>query len=96
MRKTEASTDGIGLVVALPAEAHSLGIRGMRVGECARWRGGWVAISGIGADNAARAAERLLAYGIDRLANWGVAGALDPALATRRRVDPRPRTAYRS
>lgn len=80
MPTTDASTDGIGLVVALPAEAHCLGVRGLHVGECARWRRGWVAISGIGADHAARAAERLLAHGVDRLANWGVAGALDATL----------------
>jgi len=68
---------GTGLVVALPAEAHSLGARGMHVGDCARWRRGWMAVSGIGPHNAMRAAERLLACGASQLANWGVAGALD-------------------
>lgn len=70
-----------GLVVALPAEAHSLGARGVHVGDCVRWRKGWVAVSGIGPHNAMRAAERLLACGASRLANWGVAGALSPELA---------------
>ncbi|HET7222879.1 MAG TPA: hypothetical protein VFI81_06765 [Rhodanobacteraceae bacterium] len=70
-----------GLVVALPAEAHSLGARGMHVGDCERWRQGWMAVSGIGPHNAMRAAERLLACGALRLANWGVAGALSPDLA---------------
>jgi nucleoside phosphorylase len=67
--------------VALPAEAHSIGVRGLHPGECARWRHGWIAVSGIGPHNALRAAERLLACGITQLANWGVAGALDTSLA---------------
>ena len=80
MSTPDASTDGIGLVVALPAEAHSIGVHGLHPGECARWRRGWVAVSGIGPHNAMRAAERLLACGVTRLANWGVAGALDAGL----------------
>jgi adenosylhomocysteine nucleosidase len=75
------STESTGWVVALPAEAHSLGMRGMHPGDCARWRDGWIAVSGIGPYNAMRAAERLLACGVARLANWGVAGALDATLA---------------
>lgn len=74
-------TEGTGWVVALPAEAHSIGMRGMHPGDCARWRDGWIAVSGIGPHNAMRAAERLLACGVARLANWGVAGALDATLA---------------
>jgi adenosylhomocysteine nucleosidase len=74
-------TESTGLVVALPAEAHSLGMHGMRPGDCERWRDGWIAVSGIGPHNAMRAAERLLACGVARLANWGVAGALDATLA---------------
>lgn len=74
-------TEGTGWVVALPAEAHSIGMRGMHPGDCARWRDGWIAVSGIGPHNAMRAAERLLACGVTRLANWGVAGALDATLA---------------
>jgi nucleoside phosphorylase len=74
-------TEGTGLVVALPAEAHSLGMHGMHPGDCTRWRDGWIAVSGIGPHNAMRAAERLLACGVGRLANWGVAGALDATLA---------------
>lgn len=74
-------TEGTGLVVALPTEAHSIGVHGMHPGDCARWRGGWIAVSGIGPHNAMRAAERLLTCGVARLANWGVAGALDATLA---------------
>ncbi|MDE2224704.1 MAG: hypothetical protein KGJ46_05460 [Xanthomonadaceae bacterium] len=73
--------EGTGLVVALPAEAHSIGVHGMHPGDCVRWRDGWIAVSGIGPHNAMRAAERLLACGVARLANWGVAGALDATLA---------------
>lgn len=73
--------DCIGLVVALPAEARSVGVRRVRPGDCARWQYGWVAVSGIGPHNAMRAAEGLLACGVNRLANWGVAGALDDSLA---------------
>ncbi|MGH8234242.1 MAG: hypothetical protein ACREPU_08605 [Rhodanobacteraceae bacterium] len=72
--------DCIGLVIALPAEARSVGVQGVRPGDCARWQHGWVAISGIGPHNAMRAAERLLACGVNQLANWGVAGALDASL----------------
>ncbi|MGH8184594.1 MAG: hypothetical protein ACREPH_13135 [Rhodanobacteraceae bacterium] len=75
------AADAIGLVVALPAEAHSIGVRGLHPGDCARSQHGWVAVSGIGPHNALRAAERLLACGVNRLANWGVAGALDSGLA---------------
>ena len=71
-----ANPDGVGLIIALPAEAHSIGVRGLGIGECTRWRDGWVAVSGMGPHNAMRAAERLLACGVARLANWGVAGAL--------------------
>ncbi|HET9818288.1 MAG TPA: hypothetical protein VFP92_03885 [Rhodanobacteraceae bacterium] len=75
-----AKVDCIGLVVALPAEARSVGARGVRPGECTRWQHGWVAVSGVGPHNAMRAAERLLACRVTRLANWGVAGALDARL----------------
>lgn len=81
MSVLDGSAERLGLVVALPAEAHAIGVRRLRAGDCARWRHGWVAVSGIGPHNAMRAAERLLECGVDRLANWGVAGALDSSLA---------------
>lgn len=81
MSTPDIPTDGTGWVVALPAEAHSLGMHGMHPGDCTRWRAGWIAVSGIGPHNAMRAAERLLDCGVTRLANWGVAGALDSTLA---------------
>lgn len=81
MSTPDSHTEGTGLVVALPAEAHSLGAHGLHVGDCKHWRDGWIAVSGIGPHNAMRAAERLLGCGVARLANWGVAGALDARLA---------------
>lgn len=74
-------SDCVGLIIALPAEARSIGLHALRVGTCMRWEHGWATVSGIGPHNAMRAAERLLSCGVTRLANWGVAGALDPALA---------------
>ncbi len=79
MSSPGASTE-FGLVVALPAEAHCMGFSDVRTGECVRWRGGWFALSGTGPCKAAAAAERLLARSVRGLVNWGVAGALDPAL----------------
>lgn len=67
--------------MALPAEARSIGVHGVHPGDCARWQHGWIAVSGAGPHHAQRAAERLLACGVGRLANWGVAGALDAGLA---------------
>lgn len=67
--------------MALPAEAHSLGVHGIHPGDCRRWRHGWIAVAGVGPFHALRAAERLLACGVTQLASWGVAGALDPGLA---------------
>ncbi|TAN06957.1 MAG: hypothetical protein EPN38_06575 [Rhodanobacteraceae bacterium] len=81
MSPSPAATEGAGLVVALPAEAHCVGARGMRAGDCQRWQHGWIAVAGIGPHNAMRAAERLLACGVSQLASWGVAGALDAKLA---------------
>ncbi len=81
MSALAASTEGLGIVVALPAEARSLGARGVCAGACTRWRQGWMSVSGMGSDNAMRAAERLLACGVRTLASWGVAGALDARLA---------------
>src|SRR6185312_15875634 len=67
-------TESTGLVVALPAEAHSLGMHGMHPGDCERWRDGWIAVSGIGPHNAmgvAGALDATLAAGdlliVDRI-----------------------------
>ena len=60
-----------GVVAALEFEAHSLGA----VGD-----GSLLKVSGVGSENAARAARELVAAGVGALLSWGVAGALDPAL----------------
>ncbi len=71
----------IGIVAALQAEAHTLGSarrhgpRLMRLHD-----GALLAISGIGAEAAARAARALGDAGATGLVSWGLAGALDPAL----------------
>ncbi|HEY4881673.1 MAG TPA: hypothetical protein VIH80_05790, partial [Steroidobacteraceae bacterium] len=49
-------------------------------GPCVLGDGSLLCVSGVGADNAARAAHELVAAGADALLSWGVAGALDPAL----------------
>jgi adenosylhomocysteine nucleosidase len=61
-----------GVVAALEFEARCL----RRLDD-----GSLIGISGIGADHAARAARALVASGAGALLSWGVAGALDPALA---------------
>lgn len=76
-----ASTECVGVVVALAAEARSLGAYGMHAGDCQRWRNGWLTVAGVGPHCAMRATERLLACGVTSLENWGVAGALDARLA---------------
>jgi hopanoid-associated phosphorylase len=60
-----------GVVAALDFEARSLGPRRAQALVC---------VSGIGAENAARAARELAAAGAGGLLSWGVAGALDPSL----------------
>ena len=90
-----ARVDATGWVIALPAEARSVGIRHLARGGCARWHDGWLALSGPGRHAAMRAAERLLACGVTRLASWGVAGALDDDFAPGDVLVP-DRIAYRS
>lgn len=72
---------GIGIVVALDAEARTL--RDVR-----RWRGGGdrldgratLIVSGIGPAAAGRAARTIAEAGAAALVSWGVAGGLDPRL----------------
>ena len=61
----------IGVVCALAAEARPL----------ARLAGASVSVSGMGGDAAAAAARALIDSGATALLSWGLAGALDPALA---------------
>lgn len=72
----------VGVVVALPFEAHCLSDRAVQRDECvALGEFGWLTLSGIGAENASRAAGALIEVGARRLLSWGTAAALDPALA---------------
>lgn len=61
-----------GIVVALPAEYRTF----VGAGALARIR-----LAGVGAGNAARAAEALVAEGARGLVSWGCAAGLDPAAA---------------
>ena len=67
----------IGVVAALAAEGRAL-----RGGESGRLlEKTLLQVSGVGAAAATRAAESLVRRGARALISWGVAGALDPALA---------------
>ena len=71
-----------GVVAALEFEARALGKR-RRAGEglSSLPDGSLVSVCGIGAENAQRAARRLIGAGVGALLSWGVAGGLDPGLA---------------
>lgn len=72
----------VGLVAALAAEARTLGPAVRReAGRITLSDGSLVAVSGIGYGAAARAAQSLIEAGAEGLVSWGMAGALDPALA---------------
>ncbi len=71
----------LGIIAALAAEAKTLG-RATVQGSVRRLRDGTlVAISGMGAAAAQRAAHELAEQGVGALLSWGLAGGLDPALA---------------
>ncbi len=73
----------VGIVAALAAEARSLGPASRRSsGLAALADGTLLAVSGVGRAAAAESARALLAAGCGALASWGVAGGLDPALAS--------------
>jgi adenosylhomocysteine nucleosidase len=72
----------LGVVAALPFEARCLSDRTIQRDECvALGEFGWLVLSGMGAENATRAAGALVKAGARRLLSWGTAAALDPALA---------------
>lgn len=70
----------IGIVVALPAEAATLGVRHLHAGGEALLEHGWLAVAGIGHERAVAAARRLMEQGARALISWGVAGAVLSAL----------------
>ncbi len=63
----------LGVVAALPGEARAL--------RAAASPQVLIQVSGVGAADATRAAEALASSGAGALLSWGVAGALDPAVA---------------
>ncbi len=72
----------LGIVVALAAEARSLGVHRSCGSEIMPLsRRAFVCVSGIGAAAARLAGERLLAQGANALLSWGTAAALDSQLA---------------
>ncbi len=71
----------IGVLTALATEARALGARTSDTDPLTALRDGTpLAVSGIGFEAAARAAEVLLRAGATGLANIGLAGGLDPEL----------------
>jgi adenosylhomocysteine nucleosidase len=70
-----------GLVVALPEECRSLTARRMHRDECVELGAArLVCVAGVGGENAARAAHRLVEAGARGLVSWGCAAALAPKL----------------
>lgn len=77
---SEAAAPGLGIVVALPAEARCLGLRARRTGLFRLTDAVDVALCGMGAEAAARAAATLSARGAGALLSYGTAGALAPGV----------------
>ncbi len=79
----------LGIVAALPVEAQALCIRRPGFGGVVALAPGvLLCVSGVGAEHAARAADRLLAAGAGALLSWGSAGALAPDLRPGRLLLP--------
>ncbi|TAN53270.1 MAG: phosphorylase [Methylococcaceae bacterium] len=77
-REKRANT---GIIVALPVECRSLGVRLRHKGDGVRLPSGVrVMLSGAGPDNARRAAETLIEQGANALVSWGCCAALQPEL----------------
>jgi adenosylhomocysteine nucleosidase len=73
----------VGIVSAFAAEARHLGPTTQRRGALAVLADGTLlVVSGIGGSAAARGARALLDAGATALISWGMAGGLDPALAS--------------
>ncbi|MGR9107427.1 MAG: phosphorylase family protein [Gammaproteobacteria bacterium] len=67
----------VGLIVALPAEQHSLTRARIRSGRFSRLNENTLlCLSGIGPENAAAGAARLVEQGCEALLSWGCAGAI--------------------
>ncbi len=80
----------LGIIVALPDESRSLLGRRAAVGSVVELSGSVVvAVGGLGAIAAARAASSLVDTGATALMSWGTAGGLDPRLAAGALLLPR-------
>ena len=80
----------LGIVVALAAEARTLGLRGHRSNEIMTLSHQvMVCVSGIGPARTRAAGGRLLAHGANALLSWGTAVALDSQLAPGQLLIPR-------
>ena len=74
--------NGLGIVAALIAESRPLGSASRRgAGPATLADGTQLIVTGVGPAAATVGARRLLASGARALLSWGLAGALDPALA---------------
>ncbi len=73
----------IGIVVAVRAEARSLGTRSVRKGKRVDLAdGAMLSVSGMGPRQAALASRTLLENGATALLSWGIAGGLSPKLSS--------------
>jgi len=79
----------VGVVIALAAEARALMPRKLQLGVIEEVGGVRVHVCGMGMQAAAAAALGLAESGVAALAIYGVAGALDPGLASGALVCPR-------
>lgn len=77
------SVSRVGLVVALPSESRTWCRRAVRVGaQQAIGDQALLAVSGVGEQRAAQAAQWLVDAGVSGLVSWGCAAGLAPGLAT--------------
>ena len=73
----------LGVIAALPFEAACFSSKPVHPGTYQVVTPElYVFCAGMGAHNASQAAQALIAADVDALVSWGVAGALDPALAS--------------
>ena len=74
---------GVGIIVALPAEAKCLCSKRMKTGlPIEIQKNIFLCLSGIGHESALFAAKKLTALKVNALISWGVAGAIDKSLSS--------------
>ncbi|MEE8321693.1 MAG: hypothetical protein V3R68_07635 [Gammaproteobacteria bacterium] len=73
----------VGVIAALPAEAACLAGRGITPNKPHRIGDNLIVmVTGTGSDRASTGATKLLAFDVQSLVSWGIAGALDISLRT--------------